>query len=543
MPRGGLSTYRHSLTALGAAVPLISAYPFIGARAQSAVYDGLACAAVLASALRARRSASGGGRWVWVLITATLALWCAGDVTSDLGSASFASSADALYLAGYPVLVAALLLLGRRLVGTPERGALLDATIVGVAFSIVGWVGIGNRYLAVDQHGVWVSTTTLLYAFGDVLLISLLAHVLIARKRITPTLAFLAVGIGFQLIADVGYSIDNTNYRVGGLLDLGWMLAYVWFAAAALLPVEDAGETAVRTARHNRLRLVLLGAALAIAPIALLSGSLDQDDRLAVGIGVALLWMLVLISAALSYRSAERLQRELEAEHELLARSEERLRLIFEHSPLSISVTDDRRQLIELNPEALAVTGYTEEEFRSLGIRGVTHPDDVDLDAGLFQELVEGKRDSFKSLKRFVRKDGGIIWGRVSYSVARAADGSVRFAIGMIEDVTQQRSAEEERDAAFEAMRASEDRFRAAFEAGGIGMVITSPKAEIVRANRAFCEITGYTEQELVGRSALEITDPEDVETSRSYLSQTHDPDLRSQSCDKRYVRKDGTSV
>ena len=307
-------------------------------------------------------------------------------------------------------------------------------------------------------------------------------------------------------------------------------------------PAEEPRESAGRDAPSDRLRLGLIGGALAIVPFAVIFGPLHEDDRFALGIGVAVIWLLMLITGNGALGRADRLRRVLAAERDRLAQSEERLRLIFENSALAISITDNERRTIEVSPSTLRILGYTEEEFRELGISGVTYPDDVDLDAGLFAELVAGIRESFRSMKRYVAKDGRIVWGRGTYTVARNPDGSVRFAIGMVEDVTLQRLAEEELDAAFDALQASEDRFRGAFEAGGFGMMITALDGTVIRANRALCAITGYTEDELRGRDVIDITHPDDVALSVARFESTAAAQ-GAQSFEKRYVCKDGSVV
>jgi PAS domain S-box-containing protein len=67
-------------------------------------------------------------------------------------------------------------------------------------------------------------------------------------------------------------------------------------------------------------------------------------------------------------------------------------------------------------------------------------PDFMNL---LFIELVEGKRDQYTAEKRYLRKDGGIFWGRVNFSAVRGADGRPLYTIGMIEDITEEKQAAE----------------------------------------------------------------------------------------------------
>src|SRR5690606_37152014 len=90
-----------------------------------------------------------------------------------------------------------------------------------------------------------------------------------------------------------------------------------------------------------------------------------------------------------------------------------------------------------------------EEALTSSTWQELTHPDDVAADAALVQEMLDGQRDSYRLLKRYLRPDGKIIWGDLSVSCVRDADGSVRHFVSQITDLTarvevEQRQAEAE---------------------------------------------------------------------------------------------------
>src|SRR5690606_12618839 len=70
-------------------------------------------------------------------------------------------------------------------------------------------------------------------------------------------------------------------------------------------------------------------------------------------------------------------------------------------------------------------------------------PDDVEEADSHLKEMVEGKIDSFQSEKRYVRKDGGIVWGRLTASIGRGMGTEPPFIIGMIEDITSRVQAVE----------------------------------------------------------------------------------------------------
>ena len=105
--------------------------------------------------------------------------------------------------------------------------------------------------------------------------------------------------------------------------------------------------------------------------------------------------------------------------------------------------------------------------------------------------------------------------------------------IGTIQDITERKQAEE-------ALRASEERFRVTFEEAPVGMVIGVGDGVIVKANRAMCRMSGYSEEELVGRHVRDLAHPEDRELSGPFVEKLLGGEIPSFSVEKRYIRKDG---
>jgi diguanylate cyclase (GGDEF)-like protein/PAS domain S-box-containing protein len=100
-----------------------------------------------------------------------------------------------------------------------------------------------------------------------------------------------------------------------------------------------------------------------------------------------------------------------------------------------------------------------------------------------------------------------------------------------------------ERKRAVEALRESEERFRRIFDEGPFGIILVSPDYTIITVNKAFCELLGYTEQELVGHSVADITYEEDREKSTELTGQLFTGSIPMFRLEKRYVRKDGGVV
>ncbi len=119
-----------------------------------------------------------------------------------------------------------------------------------------------------------------------------------------------------------------------------------------------------------------------------------------------------------------------------------RYRTIFEGASVGIVRVDPDGRTAEANPAMAQMIGYTTSELVGMNFRQYTHPDDIDHNVDLFRALMAGERDSFQLEKRCFRKDGRLIWTRVSVALERDENGQPAFAISMLEDVTEHKEAE-----------------------------------------------------------------------------------------------------
>jgi two-component system C4-dicarboxylate transport sensor histidine kinase DctB len=125
---------------------------------------------------------------------------------------------------------------------------------------------------------------------------------------------------------------------------------------------------------------------------------------------------------------------------------------VIEHSPLGMSLTPvDRNhptrldQRVVLVNQALAdMLGYTRDELLEATDQGaLTHPEDRPLDRAHVKHLVDGAVSWEQWEKRYLHRDGHLVWGRVSTSLIRATDGTPRWLVAQIEDITRRREAEQ----------------------------------------------------------------------------------------------------
>ncbi|SFN35609.1 PAS domain S-box-containing protein [Formivibrio citricus] len=184
-----------------------------------------------------------------------------------------------------------------------------------------------------------------------------------------------------------------------------------------------------------------------------------------------------------------------------------------------------------------SILGYSSGEFPSdfPTFLSLIHPDDRErVQADILRDIQE-KKDLYRHVFRMRAKDGGWRW-IVSYgrAVARDADDAPTRLVGTHMDITEEHLREA-------ALAHSEMLFRSCFENSMVGIVIMLPSERWEQVNPAFCNMLGYTKEELLEKNWAEITLPEDISLSRDSIGKMHRGELDYCELQKRYVRKDGS--
>lgn len=147
---------------------------------------------------------------------------------------------------------------------------------------------------------------------------------------------------------------------------------------------------------------------------------------------------------------------ELKRVEAIRCQSETRFRAIFEGAAIGIALADMEGRPVESNSTLQDMLGYSGEELRSMVFTEFTHPDDVAVDLDLYAELVAGERDHYQMEKRYIRKNGRVIWGRLTVSLVQHVEGNLRYTIGMVEDISERKQIESELAAAQRRLAESE---------------------------------------------------------------------------------------
>jgi PAS domain S-box-containing protein len=239
------------------------------------------------------------------------------------------------------------------------------------------------------------------------------------------------LGQGSQTAAylHLGYPVEELYARISAALR--WKLASLGLTLLAAMFIAWWGSEALFLKPLSSLMRVV--------------GQVQTGDfgaRAAAGYGLGELTLL----AQSFNRMADALQQRENARQEAqseLQESEERFRAVLENAAVGMAVMTLDRRILQINQAATRLTGYSAEEMYNLNPSLLAVEEDRYIDRDLFIELMEGTRDQYTVEKRYLRKDGGLFWGRVNFSAVRGADSKPLYTIGMIEDITEEKRAAE----------------------------------------------------------------------------------------------------
>lgn len=130
---------------------------------------------------------------------------------------------------------------------------------------------------------------------------------------------------------------------------------------------------------------------------------------------------------------------------EHLQESEKRFRLMFEQANVGMAFARIDGTLFQVNQRYCDILGYARDELLSQSYRDITHPDDIAINQGYLQRLLEGEKLTDPLEKRYIRKDGSVVWTTLTLSLMRDATDTPLYYMAVIEDISARKTAEQER--------------------------------------------------------------------------------------------------
>ena len=170
--------------------------------------------------------------------------------------------------------------------------------------------------------------------------------------------------------------------------------------------------------------------------------------------------------------------------------SEKRFRGYFENSQVGMAITSPVKGWLEVNDQLCRMLGYKLDDLRQLTWADLTHPDDLEADTQQFERMLAGEVDNYTMDKRFMRKDGEVVYTSLAVSCVRDDSGEVDIVLASLLDISERKQSE------LELCKLS-----SAVSQSPISVIITDTEGNIEYVNPKFTQTTGYSAEEVHGQN------------------------------------------
>lgn len=186
----------------------------------------------------------------------------------------------------------------------------------------------------------------------------------------------------------------------------------------------------------------------------------------------------------------------------------------FEHSPNGMALVGLDGKWLLVNDALTKILGYTKEEFLQLTFQDITHPDDLKKDKSMQTEMLNNKRENYTVEKRYLHKNGTIVYGLLNVSLLKSNEGNNLYFIAQINDITKRVTAEEQQR---KSLWELENLMRATTE---VSIVQVDLHGTIVKFNTGAENLLGYSAEEMIGKANIGIVhDPKEIANRARELS------------------------
>jgi two-component system CheB/CheR fusion protein len=204
------------------------------------------------------------------------------------------------------------------------------------------------------------------------------------------------------------------------------------------------------------------------------------------------------VSARTAELEAEVRERQ-KAEHALSV-SERKFRALFHDAPVGIGQANVHDgHFLMVNPTLCAITGYSEAELLERSFSDITHPDDQAADFEGWLRVARGEAQAYQTEKRYVRKDGAVIWVDVKVILMRDHQGHALYTLGVIADITDRKQLQAQLAEHGGQLQRERNFIDAILDTAAAAIIVTDAEERLVRFNQACNTLTGYDFAEFKG--------------------------------------------
>ena len=180
--------------------------------------------------------------------------------------------------------------------------------------------------------------------------------------------------------------------------------------------------------------------------------------------------------------------------------SESKFRKIYEEGPLGLAMVNKEFRFLAANNTFCKITGYTESELQKLTFKEITKDEDIEDNIMSITKLINGEIPVYKTEKRYIRKDGLIIWGALTVTSNYNQDGQLLYNLAIVEDITGRKQAEED-------LRENRAYLNAALASMTDAVFISNLKGDFIEFNDAFATFHRFRSKEECSKTLSDYPD------------------------------------
>jgi len=184
-----------------------------------------------------------------------------------------------------------------------------------------------------------------------------------------------------------------------------------------------------------------------------------------------------------------------------LRESEERFRSTFENAAVGIAHIDTSGRFLRVNDKYCTIVGYPRDELIHKLVQDITHRDDIGSSMPHFQAVLQGRSPGFEMEKRYIRKDGSVVWVALCVAIQRDAENFPLYSISVIQDISDRKRLEAELQGRIQEAAEAEERVRSVVNHVVDGIVTIDDRGTVTTFNPAAEKIFGYAAKEVIGHN------------------------------------------
>jgi PAS domain S-box-containing protein len=188
----------------------------------------------------------------------------------------------------------------------------------------------------------------------------------------------------------------------------------------------------------------------------------------------------------------------------ILAESEARFRATFENAGCGMAHVASDGRWLRVNDALCRILGYPADELITRSFQDITHPGDIAADLAEVKGILDGKIDRYAMDTRFLRKDGSVVWARLTVGAVRKSEGPVDYLVYVVEDISARKQAQQ-------ALQASKERLQFALNAAQLGSWQYDPLHRVFSWDARSKEIFGIARNEAAVEELMNWVHPDDA--------------------------------